>query len=259
FQCIAVKLMATEKGDIISKWWTRETVAVVTGANKGIGFEIVRQLAENGLTVVLTARSADRGLTATKTLHDEGLHNVVFHELEIENPHSVSDFVRWLKENYGGLDILVNNAAVMGSTVDVEVAVNALKDLQPESLTYNHPVFAKVFITNYEMSKSCIEINYYGTKRITEALFPLFRSSPVGARIVNVSTEGGLIQWLRNDSLKHQLSEFSKITEEFIDGMIEGFLDDLKNGELEEKGWPRFESSVLCVKACFELVYSLAC
>ncbi|GLJ39653.1 hypothetical protein SUGI_0810640 [Cryptomeria japonica] len=230
--------MAFQKDETDSKWWTGETLAVVTGANKGIGFEIVRQLAENGLTVVLTARDEKRGLTARKTLVDQGFNNVVFRQLDIESPQSVSDFVRWLKDSYGGLDILVNNAAVMGSTINMEVVMNVVKDIDPTNVSFNHPSFAKIFITNYEMSKNCLEINYYGTKRITEALLPLFRKTPAGARIVNVSSEGGLVQWVRNDSLRMELSDISKITEEYIDKMIEGFLDDMKNGQLEGKGWP---------------------
>lgn len=79
----------------------------MTGANKGIGFEIVRQFAENDLTVILTARDANRGLSAVKTLHDQGFDNVVFRELDVQKRNSISDFGRWMKDNYGGLDILV--------------------------------------------------------------------------------------------------------------------------------------------------------
>ncbi|GLJ39655.1 hypothetical protein SUGI_0810670 [Cryptomeria japonica] len=222
-----------------SKWWTKEMVAVVTGANKGIGFEIVRQLAENGLTVILTARDATRGLSATKILHDQGLHNIVFHELDIEKPQSILDFARWIKDNYGGLDILVNNAAVFGTIEDHEAAYRALKDSQVYDHIFNNPVFAKAFKTNYELSKNCIEINYYGTKRITEALLPLIR--PEG-RIVNVSSEAGLLRFLKNDSLRRQLSDISNVTEEFIDNMVEMFLDDMKKGEVEGKGWPIYSA-----------------
>ncbi|XP_057834200.2 salutaridine reductase [Cryptomeria japonica] len=223
-----------------SRWWTKETVAVVTGANKGIGFEIVRQFAENVLTVILTARDANRGLSAVKTLHDQGFNNVVFHELDIQKPHSVSDFGRWMKDNYGGLDILVNNAAIYGMFRDNEVVMQALQvpGVYDHIIdTLNNPIFAKAHKTNYELSKNCIEINYYGTKRITEELLPLLR--PEG-RIVNVSSEAGLLRFLKNDSLQRQLSDVSNITEEFIDNMVEMFLEDMKEGELEGKGWPIF-------------------
>ncbi|KAH9315969.1 hypothetical protein KI387_024596, partial [Taxus chinensis] len=218
-------------------WWTSHTLAVVTGANKGIGFEIVRQLAENGLKVVLTARDADRGLTATETLHNQGLNNVVFRQLDIQSSNSVYNFASWLEDNYGGLDILVNNAAIFGCTIDKEDAIHAAQVSEMQHDLINDPNFAKAFKTNYEMSKNCIEINYYGTKRITEALLPLFRSD---GRVVNVSSESGLLRLLKNESLREQLSDDSEITEELIDHMIEMFLDDMKTGELEGKGWPCF-------------------
>ncbi|XP_059066803.1 salutaridine reductase-like isoform X2 [Cryptomeria japonica] len=174
-----------------SRWWTKETVAVVTGANKGIGFEIVRQFAENDLTVILTARDANRGLSAVKTLHDQGFDNVVFRELDVQKRNSISDFGRWMKDNYGGLDILVNNAAIYGMMRDYEAMMQALQVSGVYDHIFNNPIFAKAHKTSYELSKNCIEINYYGTKRITEELLPLLR--PEG-RIVNVSSEAGLLR-----------------------------------------------------------------
>lgn len=83
-------------------------MAVVTGSNKGIGLAIVRKLAqEAGLTVVLAARDAGRGLKATQDLHNEGLLNVVFGKLDVSKPESVTEFAAWIKHTFGGLDILV--------------------------------------------------------------------------------------------------------------------------------------------------------
>jgi carbonyl reductase 1 len=92
---------------IVCRWWSAETVAVVTGGNKGIGFETVRQLATKGLTVVLTARDAKLGRAAVDSLHAQGLTAVVFHALDIGSPESVREFAKWIKSTYGGLDILV--------------------------------------------------------------------------------------------------------------------------------------------------------
>lgn len=90
------------------RWWTRETVAVVTGGNAGIGLAIVRKLAqEAGVTVVLAARDEGRGLMATQQLHKDGLLNVLFRKLDISKPESVTDFAAWIKQTFGGLDILV--------------------------------------------------------------------------------------------------------------------------------------------------------
>jgi len=87
-------------------------VAVVTGANRGIGYEIVRKLAAEGLTVVLTARDEGRGLKATGHLHAANLKNVVFHKLDVADPDSVTEFAKWLKETYNGLDILVGTPSL---------------------------------------------------------------------------------------------------------------------------------------------------
>lgn len=82
--------------------------AVVTGANKGLGFEIVRQLASKGIVVVLTARDEKSGLEAVEKLKDSGLSDhVVFHQLDVSDPASIASFADFIKEKFGKLDILV--------------------------------------------------------------------------------------------------------------------------------------------------------
>lgn len=83
-------------------------MAIVTGANKGIGFALVRGLAELGLTVVLTARDTARGLKAVESLKREGLH-VHFSCLDVSNPNSIKAFASWFQEAFGVLDILVSS------------------------------------------------------------------------------------------------------------------------------------------------------
>ncbi|KAL7158661.1 hypothetical protein ABFS83_02G159200 [Erythranthe nasuta] len=95
--------------------------AVVTGANKGIGLEICRQLASEGITVILTARDEQRGLAAVENLKgssgisDDG---VVFHQLDVTDLASVDSLAEFIKSRFGKLDILVNNAAILGAIVD---------------------------------------------------------------------------------------------------------------------------------------------
>lgn len=79
----------------------------MTGANKGIGFEIVRQLASNGVTVVLTARNEVRGNEATAKLHQLGLSNVIFHQLDVLDQASIGSLADFLSQKFGRLDILV--------------------------------------------------------------------------------------------------------------------------------------------------------
>ncbi|CAM6118255.1 unnamed protein product [Calypogeia fissa] len=142
-------------------WWSKATVAVVTGANKGIGSDIVRQLAKAGVTTVLTARDESRGVAAVDKLKAEGLENVLFHPLDVTDAASASKLANWLKEKFGGIDILVNNAAVSSWNMDYDTAVVILGT------------------------------NYYGQKIVTSALLPLLKASPAGARIVFVSSEVG--------------------------------------------------------------------
>lgn len=82
-------------------------MAVVTGGNRGIGFEISRQLASHGLTVILTSRDERVGIESTKVLQECGL-DVDCHQLDVVDPSSISNFSTWLKEKYGGIDILVS-------------------------------------------------------------------------------------------------------------------------------------------------------
>ncbi|KAL8056375.1 hypothetical protein ABFX02_04G116100 [Erythranthe guttata] len=152
------------------RWWTSSTIAVVTGANRGIGFEIAHQLALHGLTVILTSRDAVVGEEAVKVLQERGL-NVVFHRLDIVDPSSIEAFTEWIKEIYGGIDILVNNAGVnfnVGSDNSVEFA------------------------------EQVVATNYFGTKNIIKAMIPLMRPSETGARIVNVSSRLGRLNGRRN-------------------------------------------------------------
>lgn len=92
---------------MVFRWWSSDTIAVVTGANRGIGFEIAHQLASHGISVVLTSRETAVGEEAVKVLQ-EGALNVSFHQLDIVDLASVQAFCDWIKETYGGLDILVS-------------------------------------------------------------------------------------------------------------------------------------------------------
>ncbi|KAL6130887.1 hypothetical protein ACLB2K_069265 [Fragaria x ananassa] len=101
--------------------------AVVTGSNKGIGFETVRQLASNGITVVLTARDGKRGLEAVEKLKESGLSGqVVFHRLNVADPASIASLAQFIKSQFGKLDILVNNAGIGGSIIDDDGAKAAV-------------------------------------------------------------------------------------------------------------------------------------
>ena len=82
-------------------------IAVVTGANKGLGFEISKQLVSNGVRVILTARDVRRGNEAVEKLKNAGYSDVVFHQLDLTDYASISSLADFIKTQFGKLDILV--------------------------------------------------------------------------------------------------------------------------------------------------------
>lgn len=227
--------MADYNGSDQEKWWTEKTVAVVTGSSRGVGLETVRHLAKQGLTVVLTARSHAYGLPIAKSVADEGYPNVHFHQLDVQSDQSVSLLADWLQNKFGGIDILINNAGVIGAEIDWDLwesrGISRLMLLSNRS-------FTEGFNENYENAKACVDTNYLGTKRMVKAMLPLLKPSSSGSRIVNVSSTGGLLQNLGNETLRMQLADVQNLSEETIDGFIDIYLNDEKSGEIEGKGWP---------------------
>src|SRR5262249_20306336 len=107
-------------------------LAVVSGANRGIGLEVVRQLAQRGLTVVLGARDLDRGRAAADRLAEQGLR-VLPRQFDVTDQNSIDRLVAELAADFGRLDVLVNNAAILYDTwqratdADLEVVHQALE------------------------------------------------------------------------------------------------------------------------------------
>lgn len=136
---------------------TQKTVALVTGANKGIGIEIARQLGKQGYVVVLGSRDAEKGAAAANQLKAEGIDAHVV-TLDVAKDSDVAALVPWLQKTFGRLDVLVNNAGVASWGSD---------DLQA--------------------FRSTFEANVFGAVAVTYAVLPLLKASPAG-RIVNQSS-----------------------------------------------------------------------
>ncbi|XP_015873269.3 (+)-neomenthol dehydrogenase [Ziziphus jujuba] len=216
-----------------------ERIAVVTGANKGIGFETVRQLGFEGITVVLTARDEKRGIEAKSLLHQMGLSDrVVFHQLDVLDPLSIQSLADFVKDRFGRLDILVNNAGASGLVVDEE-RLRAL-NIDPTDWLAGKVVnlIEGVIKHNYEKAQECLNTNYYGVKRVTEALLPLLQLSPAGARIVNVSSLRSELKRIPSESIRNELGDIENLTEEKVDAILKRFLHDFKENALEANGWP---------------------
>ncbi|KAG1355111.1 salutaridine reductase [Cocos nucifera] len=146
-------------------------IAVVTGGNKGIGLEVCRQLALNGVKVILTARDEKRGMAAVEKLRESGLSDVVFHQLDVTDSSSITSLARYIGARFGKLDIL-----------KVQDTDHGILNWMKEN-----------FQQTYEMAEECLKTNYHGVKDVTEALLPHLLSSHSGT-IVNVSSTVGQLQ-----------------------------------------------------------------
>ncbi|XP_042543135.1 carbonyl reductase [NADPH] 1 [Dipodomys spectabilis] len=184
-------------------------VALVTGANKGIGFAITRELCRQfSGDVVLTARDEPRGRAAVQQLQAEGL-SPRFHPLDIDDPQSIRALRDFLLKEYGGLNVLVNNAGI------------AFKQADPT------PFHIQAEVT--------MKTNYFGTKNVSTELLPLMK--PQG-RVVNVSSTMS-VRALKSCSPELQEKFRSKtITEEELTGLMNKFVEDTKKGVHQQEGWP---------------------
>ncbi|KAJ3670268.1 hypothetical protein LUZ60_010592 [Juncus effusus] len=205
-----------------------QKIAVVTGANKGIGLEICKQLLERGVKVVLTARDKNRGQMAVKKLQQLGAENIEFHQLDIADSASIASLKEFIENQFGRLDILINNAGVTG--VEMEAGV-IIEEGDAEGV-FN------AYIDTYEKAKESIDINYYGTKKMCEAFIPLLQLSE-SPRIVNVSSGFGKLQFIPGESIKNEIRNINDLTTERLEELLASFLDDFKAGTHIDKGWPK--------------------
>jgi NAD(P)-dependent dehydrogenase (short-subunit alcohol dehydrogenase family) len=159
------------------------SIALVTGANRGIGLEVVHQLARRGMRVVLGARDQAKGKAAAYSLIREGL-TVYPRQLDVTDQRSIDRLYADVTSDFGRLDILINNAAILydtwqqGITADLEVVHTAL------------------------------ETNLFGAWRMCQTFLPLLRQSHAG-RIVNVSSESGSLASMGGGTPAYSVSKTS--------------------------------------------------
>ncbi|KAJ4847195.1 hypothetical protein Tsubulata_048354, partial [Turnera subulata] len=222
--------------------------AVVTGGNKGIGFEICRQLAAAGVVVVLTARDENRGLAAVQQIRDSGISDdlVIFHKLDVVDPDSIACLADFVKARFGKLDILVNNAGVLGVEWDTDGLQKAVQ--LAGGFPTDPKVWDEISTQAYDWAQECLEINYYGAKRMAETFIQLLQASD-SPRIVNVTGSLGLLKNIPNEWAKGILSDLETLTEGRVEEVVNVFLKDFEKGLLEEKGWPIHFSAYTVSKA----------
>ncbi|MBI4190959.1 MAG: SDR family oxidoreductase [Betaproteobacteria bacterium] len=159
-----------------------QRVAVVTGANRGIGFEICRQLAQRGIRVVLTGRDAAQGGAACKTLRAAGLP-VSFRKLDVTSARGIKALAAFVARQFGRVDILVNNAGIM-----IDPRGSRFLDSEP-----------KIY-------RDTLETNVFGPLLLTQALLPLMQQRNYG-RIVNLSSGLGQLSDMDTGTPAYRISK----------------------------------------------------
>ena len=141
-------------------------IALVTGANRGLGFETSRQLAGLGIKVLMGSRESTRGEKAALKLRSEGL-DVEFIRLDVTNPDHITQARGYIQSSFGRLDILVNNAGF--SHPEDSVTGSSVETVSREAL------------------RETFDVNFFGLVELTQSLLPLIKESEAG-RIVNVAS-----------------------------------------------------------------------
>jgi NAD(P)-dependent dehydrogenase (short-subunit alcohol dehydrogenase family) len=186
----------------------KKRIALVTGANRGIGFEVCRQLAQlSNMFVILTARNFEKGQSATRLLKDKGM-DISFYQLDVSNNTDIKNIALQIEQQYGRLDVLVNNAAILYDSW--QEAINA--DLQ--------------------VVNRALETNLFGPWRLCQVFIPLLKKNKYG-RIVNVSSGAGSLHYMQGGAPAYGISKVA------LDALTRKLAFELKrNGILVNSGDP---------------------
>ena len=156
-------------------------IALITGGNRGVGLEISKQLAAQGITTILTARNMHEGRPLVDELRNQW-KNIWFHQLDVTEEASIRDMVEYLEEDCGKLDILINNAGIL-----LEDDKNII-EMDPELI------------------RKTLETNFYGPLKVCQAFIPMLKKSDDG-RIINLSSSMGQLSTMGSDSPAYRISK----------------------------------------------------
>lgn len=193
-----------------------DRVAVVTGANRGLGLETCRQLAQQGINVVLTSRSVDKGRAAAEQLQTAGL-DVGFHALDVTDAASLKGLADYIAHEYGRLNILVNCAGIFNDPYDPAKSDDA-----------------SIFNADMATIRASLETNTYGALRAAQLLIPLMNG---WGNVVNVSSGMGQLSDMNGCCPAYRLSKTA------LNAITRIFADELKDTNIKINsvcpGWVR--------------------
>jgi NAD(P)-dependent dehydrogenase (short-subunit alcohol dehydrogenase family) len=161
-------------------------VALVTGANKGIGLQIAKDLAAKGVIVLVGSRDLVNGETAAKSV-GEGAHAI---QLDVIDPASIAAAAERIRREFGRLDVLVNNAAITSNVKPGASFEERMKTNVPSSSPLDN-------------IRAVFETNVFGVIAVTQAMLPLLREAPAG-RIVNLGSSSGSLTLNSNPNYEHR-------------------------------------------------------
>lgn len=186
-------------------------IAIVTGANRGIGFETCRQLSELGITTILTSRDVDKGRKAVSELNSVS-REVLFHQLDVADEESILALKKFVFEEFNRCDILVNNAGVFLDRGE------KLLNLDEDTLQLT------------------LRINFLGALKMCQEFLPMMQATGYG-RVVNVSSGMGSISSLSGGSAAYKLSKL------MMNGMTRILAAEIGEGDIKintmAPGWVR--------------------
>lgn len=159
-----------------------QTITLITGASRGLGCAVARNLAKAGHLVVATARNVADLEPLRSELQRDG-HMIECRQLDVTDDKSVAALSRWLGERFGRMDVLINNAGIVIGPYDM-----GLLELPLDQL------------------RSTLETNLFGVLRVTQALLPLMRESRAG-RVVNLSSSMGQLSEMAAGAPAYRISK----------------------------------------------------
>lgn len=184
-----------------------DKIAVVTGANKGLGFAIVKGLCEKFTGIVyLTSRDEKRGRSACEELEKLG-YNHKYHQLDVNDENSIAIFCEFLRSRNEKLDLIINNAGIL-----------FLKDSKEPKV--------------YQATKT-LEVNFFALVNFTEAILPFINKN---GTILNITSSSGHLSRIPSEELRNKISDLT-LNLEGLKSLMKSYIESVELNRDEDDGW----------------------